>query len=106
MNLKRFTLTLVVFLLVLQPIRADEPEDIMKSIKGGDIFEMNKFFASPEMERRLSGTEGYNRAEEWVAAKFKEWGLSPVYGKCFLQPFIINYNEMHENGYPYLQANR
>jgi len=73
---KRFVLSLVVFLLIMLPVRADEPENVMKSIKAGDIFEFNKILASPAMQGRLSGTDGYNKAAKWVAAKFKRWGLN------------------------------
>ena len=96
MKFKRFVLSLVVLLLILLPVCADEPEGIMKSIKAGDIFEFNKILASPAMQGRLSGTDGYNKAAKWAAAKFKRWGLKPVYGKDFLQPFEVSYNEMRE----------
>jgi len=96
MKHKRFVLSIAVFLLILLPIRADEPENVMKSIKAGDIFEFNKILASRGMQGRLSGTEGYNKAAKWAAAKFKRWGLKPVYGKDFLQPFEVSYNEMRE----------
>jgi hypothetical protein len=96
MKHKHFVLSLVVFLLILQPVRADEPENVMKSINAGDIFEFNKILASPGMKGRLSGTDGYNRAAKWAAAKFKRWRLKPVYGKDFLQPFEVSYNEMRE----------
>jgi len=96
MKYKRFVLSILVFLLILLPIRADEPENVMKLIKAGDIFEFNKILASPAMQGRLSGTDGYNKAAKWAAAKFKRWRLKPVYGKDFLQPFEVGYNEMRE----------
>lgn len=98
-SFKRFALNLVIILLILQPADADEPEEIMKSIKAGDIFELNKILASPSMEGRLSGTEGYNKAAKWMASKFKEWGLKPVYGEDFLQPFEVGYNEMRKTDF-------
>jgi hypothetical protein len=96
MKFKCFVLSIVVFLLILLPVRADEPEAIMKSINAGDIFEFNKILASPVMQGRLSGADGYNKAAKWAAAKFKSWGLKSVYGKDFLQPFEVSYNEMRE----------
>jgi len=99
MNLRKllFNLSLVFLVFIIcQSVQGDELEVVMKNIKAGDIFEINKVLASPEMEGRLSGTEGYNRASRWAAAKFKEWGLRPLYGRNFLQPFAVSYNEMRE----------
>ncbi|NIM58317.1 MAG: M20/M25/M40 family metallo-hydrolase [Candidatus Aminicenantes bacterium] len=96
MKYKRFVLSVAVFLLILLPVLADEPENVMKSINAGDIFELNKILASPDMKGRLSGTDGYDKAAKWTAAKFKRWRLKPVYGKDFLQPFEVGYNEMRE----------
>lgn len=96
MKVKFLVTSFVVIHLLIGPILADEVEDILDSIKAGEIFELNKILASPEMQGRLSGTEGYNRAAEWAAAKFKQWGLKPVYGQDYLQPFRVSYNEMRE----------
>jgi hypothetical protein len=96
MKYKHFVLSIVAFLLMFLPLQADEPEEVMKSIKAGDIFEFNKILASPGMQGRLSGTDGYSKAAKWVAAEFKSWGLKPVYGKDFFQLFEVGYNEMRE----------
>ena len=89
-------LCLLVLFSMLLPIQADELEQIMKSIKASDIFELNAYLSTPEMRGRLSGTEDYNRAAQWVKEKFKEWGLVPVYDD-FLQPFELGYNETHDS---------
>lgn len=68
----------------------------MRSIKGGDLFEMVKVLTAQDMDGHLSGHKGYDKAAKWVAAQFKKWGLRPVYGKSFLQPFELSYNEMRE----------
>ncbi|MDH7512714.1 MAG: M28 family peptidase [Clostridiales bacterium] len=96
MLFRKLGLVLIVVLLVGFLAGADETEAVLKSIKGGDIFEIAKAISSPEMEGRLAGTEGYNRAAAWAAARFKEWKLKPVYGQDYLQPFRISYNEMRE----------
>lgn len=84
MKTRRFVYILFIFLIIWQPLQADEVEDIASSIKGGDLFEIVKVLASPHTEGRLSGHEGYDIAAKWVAAQFKKWGLKPVYGKSFL----------------------
>jgi hypothetical protein len=96
MLLKRLLLGVVILFLAIHPLCADEVEDIMMSIRGGHIYEIIKVLTSEEMGGRLSGTEGYDRAAQFVASKYKEWGLTPVYGKSFLQPFQMAYNEMRE----------
>ncbi len=95
MLLKRLLLGVVIFSLALV-LSADEVEDVMVSIKGGDIYEIMKVLTSDKMGGRLSGTEGYDRAAKFVASKYEEWGLETVYGESFLQPFPMAYNEMRE----------
>ena len=34
--------------------------------------------SSDAMQGRMSGTDGYRQAAEWVAARFQEWGLKPA----------------------------
>jgi hypothetical protein len=99
MKFKHLVSASIIVLLILQPVLADEAESIMKSIKAGDIFEITKVLTSPVMQGRLSGTEGYNKAAKWAAAKFKEWGLKPVFDNGFLQPFEISYSEMRETAF-------
>lgn len=98
MKTRSVFLSLLVLFLMLQSIQADELEQIMKSIKAADIFGLNAYLSSPEMRGRLSGTEDYDRAAQWVKAKFKEWGLVPVYDD-FIQPFKLHYNETHDSAF-------
>ncbi len=94
MNMKRIPLiALLLASFVLNTLWADEPERVMKAITAGDIFEIVKVLSSPDMEGRLAGTEGYNRAAKWAASQFEDWGLKPVYKTGFLQPFSVAYNE-------------
>jgi hypothetical protein len=96
MKIKRFVSVLAVILFCAFSVQITEIEDILKSISADTLYEINKTLASPEMEGRLSGTAGYNKAAQWAAEKFKEWGLKPVYSTSFLQPFKVGYNEMRE----------
>jgi hypothetical protein len=36
------------------------------------------YLSSDAMEGRMTCTDGYRKAAEWVAANFKEWGLQPA----------------------------
>jgi hypothetical protein len=96
MILKRLFLFVVIFVLIIHPMHADELEDVIAAIKGGHIFEIINVLTSAEMGGRLSGTEGYDRAAQYVASKYEEWGLKPVYGDSFFQSFGMAYNEMRE----------
>jgi hypothetical protein len=102
MNKKCLFFFATIFALIILPVRGDQVEDVMKSINGGHIFEIINVLTSPEMGGRLSGTEGYDRAAEWAGSKYKEWGLKPVYGDNFLQPFGVAYNEMRETHFSLL----
>jgi hypothetical protein len=93
---KRLFLFVGILLLTIHPLRADDVEDVMTSIIGGHIFETINVLTSPEMGGRLSGTKGYDRAAQFAASKYEEWGLNPVYGDSFLQSFSVAYNEMRE----------
>ena len=95
MLFKRIVSGLAIFLLAFS-LNADDAEDVLASINGGHIYGIIKMLTSEEMGGRLSGTEGYDRAAQFVASKYKEWGLAPVYGDSFLQPFRMAYNEMRE----------
>jgi hypothetical protein len=91
-------LCLFFLFLMLQPAQADELEHIMKSIKAGDIFELNEYLSTPDMRGRLAGTKEYDKAAQWAKAKFKDWGLALVYDD-FLQPFGLSYNETHDSAF-------
>lgn len=52
------------------------------------------YLSSDAMEGRMSGTEGYRKAADWVASKFKAWGLQPAgengtyFQKVTIPPFV------------------
>lgn len=49
-----------------------------ETIKPEDAKEWLYFLAGPECEGRGTGQAGYQKAADFVAGKFKEWGLKPV----------------------------
>jgi hypothetical protein len=93
---KRLISFVVFLLLTIYPLYADDVEEIFLSIKGGHIFELINTLTSEDMGGRLSGTHGYDRAARFAASMYEKWGLTPVYGDSFLQPFHMAYNEMRE----------
>lgn len=50
-------------------------ERAVAAVNPCDAYLYCRTMASPEFAGRLTGSEGYTRAAEWAAGKFKEWGL-------------------------------
>ncbi len=62
------------------------------SISPVDAYNTVKVLSSAEYAGRLTGHEGYTRAAEWAAQKFKEWGLKPLSPKeSYLQSYPSPY---------------
>ncbi len=54
-------------------------EDAVKPLAtGARMMEYAAVLAADDMQGRKSGTDGYQRAADWVAARFAEWGLAPA----------------------------
>lgn len=55
---------------------------------------------SPEFNGRLTGTPEYLASAEWVAGKFREWGIKPAGDNgSFFQWFDLPYTTVNEPGY-------
>jgi len=65
-------------LLTLMPIAVAQRRGERFRIDGERIKSYVEWLSRDELEGRRSGTEGYRRAAEWVAGKYKEWGLQPA----------------------------
>ncbi len=46
-----------------------------------------KYLASDELQGRLTGSPGLEKAAAFISSKFREFGLQPLNGKSFYQPF-------------------
>jgi hypothetical protein len=51
-----------------------------------------KYLASPELKGRATGSPELEKAAQYIAGKFQSFGLKPVSGKSFLQPFTVTTN--------------
>jgi hypothetical protein len=49
-----------------------------------------KVLASDEIGGRGNGTDGLDRAAEYIAAQFRSAGLLPAYDRSFFQPFVVD----------------
>ncbi|MFW6159558.1 MAG: M28 family peptidase, partial [Acidobacteriota bacterium] len=90
---KHLNLFLILFLLIT-PLAGEEkkaefdPQAALNYIK---------VLASDEMEGRKSGQPGAVMAEEYIASKFKEWGLEPAGEEgTYFQNFAIEHNHVEE----------
>jgi hypothetical protein len=58
-------------------------EEGLKTITGGEILQNVTFLASDSLKGRAAGTEENNVAAAFIASKFKEYGLKPVFRDRF-----------------------
>lgn len=93
--MKKALSIIITIILFSGSILADDIEKCMNSIQYTNLFDIVKFLASPEMDGRLSGHEGYNKAAAWAVDLFKKWGIKPVYGDYYRR-FNVDYNEITE----------
>src|SRR5215471_5018355 len=61
----------------------------VSSISTEHITDHVRFLASDELQGRRAGTPEADRAADYIAAQFKKYGLAPVAGSGFLQPFTF-----------------
>ncbi len=72
----------------LEPAPAEQvitPEALMESVT---------YLASPELEGRLAGSEGYRKAASWAAGRFSALGLEPLGDGDYLQRLRLELNEI------------
>jgi len=62
------------------------------SIRPMDAYNYCKKMAAAEFAGRLTGHEGYTKAANWAAEKFRQWGLKPINEETgYLQPYPSPY---------------
>ncbi len=90
----------VVFFVTLNPLlygqssSANEEKLLpyIHSISSHTLLDYVEELASDKYEGRLTGTDAYQAAADWVAAKFKSWGVKPAGDSgTFFQYFDIPY---------------
>ncbi len=80
----RITVTVVLLLLATVPQFAQERVEYVKSVV--------KYLSSDELEGRLTGSEGNEKAAEFIIEQFKSIGLKPL-GGSYRQEFEISYRK-------------
>ncbi|MCF8241828.1 MAG: M20/M25/M40 family metallo-hydrolase [Melioribacteraceae bacterium] len=88
---KLFILTVLIFIASC----SQEPQQAgLNFIESENLINTVKVLASEEYEGRLSGSDGYMKAADYVSNQFKEIGLEPFSKESFFQKFNIEYNEV------------
>jgi aminopeptidase YwaD len=71
-----------------------EPANLEEVITPQALMETVEFLASPALEGRLSGSEGYRKAAGWSAARMEALGLEPMGDSDYLQRLRLENNEI------------
>lgn len=66
----------------------------LSEINKEDLIKNVGILSSPDFDGRLPGSEGYNKAANFVANKFSELGLKPAGDEKYFQYFNIEYNKI------------
>lgn len=63
-------------------------------VKSENLMKTVEYLASPELEGRLGGSEGYYKAAIFMANEFAQLGLNPIGKRTYFQKFNVEYNEI------------
>ena len=63
-------------------------------INKDDIFKTIQFLACKDLQGRMSGSEGYLKAADFIAGEFKKLNLKPGDDKKYFQKLNVEYNEI------------
>jgi len=66
----------------------------LSEINKEDLIKNVRILYSAEFDGRLPGSEGYNKAAQFVADKFFELGLTPAGNEMYFQNLNIEYNKI------------
>lgn len=66
----------------------------VERIKSENLLKTVEYLASPELNGRLGGSEGYYKAASFMAEEFKKLGLKPMGDEGYYQYFNVEYNEI------------
>lgn len=84
-----FTIVLVSFLINAQSSSG------LSEINKESLIANVRILSSPDFDGRLSGSEGYNKAAQFVADKFYELGLQSAGDQQYLQYLNVEYNKIN-----------
>lgn len=81
---------------LLHPQSDSNYQRIISLINKESLMKKVDVLASPEFAGRLSGSEGYDKASEYVKNHFINLGLKPAFGDDYYQTLFVEYNEIKQ----------
>lgn len=97
-------LTILTLLLLVQTAQAQQASKFR--VDGERMKGYIEYLSTDEMEGRQTMTEGYRISADWVASKFKEWGLEPAgENGTYFQKVPISRGLTWNTGVPELSIN-
>lgn len=94
-------IAICLFFLIEFPKRLFSKENVFKKAETGlatinapDLLKIVTYLSSKELEGRLAGSAGYNKAAQYVADKFRQLGLKPMGEDGYFQHLNVEYNEI------------
>ena len=85
---------IILFVLFSQAIVQQLSDLGLESIKSEELLQTVKILTSIEFDGRLSGSEGYNKAANFAAERFNQFGLLPAGDDGFFQYLNVEYNKI------------
>jgi len=64
---------------------------ITKQASGDSAYQYVNRLTRDDFEARLAGSEGCNKAADWIADEFKTMGLTPYFADSYFQPLEVPY---------------
>lgn len=66
----------------------------LSDISSDNLMTSVRYLSSPDLQGRLSGSQTYNIAAQWVADHFKKYNLKPLEKDSYFQKFNLPYNQI------------
>lgn len=92
--MKKLAIILILLILVSCNENKFKNSNIVENITQESLYETVEFLASPKLNGRLAGTEGYFQAAKYSANKLKEYGCQPMNNESYFQKFNVECNEI------------
>lgn len=96
-NSKKYKILFITISLVVLTLLSGYSQQVesgLNSISNEDLMEVVSLLCSREFDGRLSGSEGYNKAVNFVAKRFAKLGLEPAGEKGYFQYLNVEYNKI------------
>ena len=94
-NIIKFNPTHLIIFTVCSQIFLQAQDAGLDCINSASLMQNVKILCSEEFDGRLPGSEGYDKAAEFVAGKFEHAGLLPSGDEYYFQYFNIEYNKIN-----------